>query len=223
MVNQTSSAKVSLVLKNPTANRKRPTPREPEPEPDPPHMIGYARVSTRDQNPQMQIDALIRAGVHPDDIYHETVSGAAKRRPQFSAMMKDVREGDIVVVWKLDRLGRTNIGLHLTAEAIREKGAHLKVLDSSGLDTTTAAGRMMFAMMAAYAQFERDMNHERTMAGLAAARERGRVGGTVAKHSHEQIVKFAKLGTTQGAKAAGMSKPGFIKAYKRARIALNVP
>jgi len=185
-------------------------------------MIGYARVSTRDQDPQMQIDALIRAGVHPDDIYHEKVSGAAKRRPQFEAMMKDVREGDVVVVWKLDRLGRTNIGLHMTAERLREKGAHLRLLDNTGLDTTTAAGRMIFAMMASYAQFERDMNHERTMAGLAAARARGRVGGTQAKHSAEAILKFAELGTAKGARAAKMSKPGFLKALYRARKELNV-
>lgn len=203
------------------ANRKKvpqPAPTEPASEP---HLIGYARVSTADQNPQLQIDALLRAGVHADDIYVEKVSGAATRRPQFEAMMKDVRAGDIVIVWKLDRLGRTNIGLHQTAEKIRDKGANLRLLDNSGMDTTTAAGRLMFGVLAVMAQFERDVGMERTMAGLARARGEGRIGGATPKHPPEKIMEWAKLGTKPGSRAAGMSVPGFIKAVRRAKEKLR--
>lgn len=192
--------------------------------PDPPHaekaegiMIGYARVSTADQNPQLQVDALVRAGVPPQNIYTERVSGAAAKRPQFDAMMKDVREGDTVVVWKLDRLGRTNIGLHQTAQAIQAKGANLRLLDNSGLDTSTAAGRLMFGMLAVMAQFERDVGNERTRAGLAAARERGRVGGRAPKHTDDYILECARLGTKPGARKAKMTVSGFIKAVQRAQ------
>lgn len=209
------------------ANRKRPAAPKPPPPPEcylvtpPGHMIGYARVSTVDQNPQLQVDALIRAGVHPDDIYTEQVSGAAIKRPQFDAMMKDVREGDTVVVWKLDRLARNNVALHQIAERIRSKGANLRLLDNSGLDTTTAAGRLMFGMLAVMAEFERDLSRERTIAGLARAAAEGRKGGTVAKHQDKDILTWAKLGTKPGARAAGMSTPGFIKAVKRARERQN--
>jgi len=210
-----------------TANRKRKAasgdyaPLTPEEVPG--HLIGYARVSTVDQNPQLQVDALVRAGVHPDDIYTEKVSGSAIVRPQFDAMMKDVREGDTVVVWKLDRLARNNVALHQIAERIRAKGANLRLLDNSGLDTTTAAGRLMFGMLAVMAEFERDLSRERTIAGLARAAAEGRKGGTVAKHSDEAILNWAKLGTKPGARAAGMSTPGFIKAVKRARERQNAP
>lgn len=197
--------------------QKRQVPESP-PSDEPPHMLGYARVSTADQNPQLQIDALVRAGVDRRDIWVEKVSGAAIKRPQFEFMMKDVQAGDIVVVWKLDRLGRNNVALHQIAEQIRAKGANLRLLDNSGLDTTTAAGRMMFAMLAAMAEFERDLSRERTIAGLARARAEGRKGGTAPKHPDATILEwFNTLGTKQGAKAAKMSVPGFNKAVKRAQ------
>lgn len=190
----------------------------PPPEPEEPHKIGYARVSTLDQNPQMQIDALMRAGVHEDDIYVEKVSAVASKRPQFEAMMKDVREGDLVIVWKLDRLGRDNVMLHQTAERIREKGANLRLLDNSGLDTGTAAGRLLFGMLAILAQFERDMNRERTMAGLQAAREAGRIGGAIQRKTDDEIWEAGtKYGMTDGAKRLGYSLSGFIKAFDRVR------
>lgn len=189
----------------------------PDTLPERPHLIGYARVSTVDQDPRMQIDALIKAGVQPEDIYHEQASGATTKRPQFQAMMKDVRAGDIVVVWKLDRLGRTNIGLHHTAEEIRKKGAHLRVITQPGLDTTNALGRAMFAMLAMFAEFERDVSLERSAAGLRAARERGRIGGAKPMFSDEKILEAAKLGTKPGARRLGMSVSGFIKALSRVR------
>lgn len=191
----------------------------PEPEPNEPHMIGYARVSTADQNAQLQIDALLRAGVDPRDIFEEKISGTAKHRPQFEAMMKDIRPGDVVVVWKLDRLGRNNVGLHQAAQRIREKGAHLKLLDNSGLDTSTAAGRLLFGMLAVLAQFESDINRERTVAGLQAARERGTVGGRRQYMEDDEIIKLVdRYGMKSAAKRleGTYSPSGLFKAYKRA-------
>jgi DNA invertase Pin-like site-specific DNA recombinase len=180
-----------------------------------PHLIGYARVSTADQNPQMQIDALLRAGVNERDIWTEKVSGAAKKRPQFDAMMQDLREGDTVIVWKLDRLGRDNVGLHDAAQRIRDAGAHLRLLDNSGLDTKTAAGRLLFGMLAVLAQFERDINRERTIAGLAAAKARGKPGGARQRHTDAAILAAGKLGMQAGAIKLKMSLSGFIKAHRR--------
>lgn len=178
-------------------------------------MIGYARVSTRDQDPQMQINALIAAGVAQEDIYYETASGASKRRPQFDAMMKDARDGDIVVFWKLDRLGRTVRGVLDTIARLDAKGAKLRCL-TQPIDTTTPLGRLIVTILAAVAEMERELGLERTRAGLARAKAEGRLGGATARHTHDQILEFAKLGTKPGARAAKMSVPGFIKAKQRA-------
>ena len=183
---------------------------------EPPHMIGYARVSTRDQDPQMQINALIAAGVDERDIFYETASGASKRRPQFDAMMKDAREGDIIVFWKLDRLGRSVRQVLDTIQRLDEKGARLRCL-TQPIDTTTALGRLIVTILAAVAEMERELGLERTRAGLARAAAEGRLGGATPKHSHPAILEFAKLGIRPGAKAAGMSVPGFQKALIRAR------
>jgi len=195
---------------NRTSQAKVAPPAEPAP-----HLIGYARVSTRDQDPQMQIDALLKAGVNPDDIFHEKASAASKRRPQFDAMMKDAREGDIIIFWKLDRLGRSVRQVLDTIAKLDAKGAKIKCL-TQPIDTTTPLGRLILVILAAVAEMERELGLERTRAGLKSARERGRVGGTVAKWSDEQILEFAALGTKPGARAAGMSVPGFIKAKARA-------
>jgi DNA invertase Pin-like site-specific DNA recombinase len=204
---------------------------KPPPPPPPPvadaHKIGYARVSAADQNPQLQIDALLRAGVDPLDIFEEKVSGTARNRPVLDAMMKDIRPGDVIIVWRLDRLGRNAMHLHQIAMEIQAKGAHLRLLDNSGLDTTTAAGRMMFAMLAAMAQFERDLTYERTMAGLASARANGRAGGRKARFTDEQVLEAHRLHGvaggarslvyTEGKKIKHMSKTGFLKALERAQ------
>lgn len=187
----------------------------------PRHLIGYARVSMADQNPQMQINALVAAGVAPEDVYWEQASGTClAMRREFQAMMKDVREGDIIVVWKLDRLGRNAAELYATAQQIQATGADLRVLTTPGLDTTTPMGRALFGMLAVFAEFEAEIGRERTMAGLARARAEGRRGGAKAKHSDAAILAFAKMGTKPGARAAGMSVPGFIKAKERAMRSL---
>lgn len=154
------------------------------------HMLGYARVSTADQNPQMQIDALVVAGVPLGNIYHEKVSGAAKTRPQFDAMMRELRAGDVVVTWKLDRLGRTTRQVLDTIATIAERGASLRIL-TQHFDSTTPMGKAMLGFFALISELERDLAIERTRAGLAAARARGRVGGRRLSYTEKQIEEAA--------------------------------
>jgi DNA invertase Pin-like site-specific DNA recombinase len=136
--------------------------------------IGYARVSTKDQNISMQIDALEKEGCKM--IFQEKVSGSKTDRPELRKIMEQLREDDIIVIWKLDRLGRSLIHLVKLVKEIMDKGAHLKSLNDS-IDTSTPQGKLTFHIFAALAEFERDIIRERTIAGLEAARARGRVGG----------------------------------------------
>lgn len=144
-------------------------------------LIGYARISKADgsQVLDLQKDALSEAGVSPDHIYHDQVSGKKGSRPGLDACLKSLREGDVLVVWKLDRLGRDLRHLINTVQDLADRGVGFKVLTGQGaeIDTTTAAGKMIFGIFAALAEFERELIRERTMAGLAAARARGRKGG----------------------------------------------
>ncbi len=136
--------------------------------------IGYARVSTEDQNLDRQIDALTKAGC--ERIYQEKVTGKAKHRPELDKMLEALRAGDQVVVVKLDRIGRNTKHLIELSETFESMGVDFISLGDS-IDTSTATGKMMFTVLAAIAQFEADLNRERTMEGLASARARGRVGG----------------------------------------------
>lgn len=136
--------------------------------------IGYARVSSEDQNLHLQLDALTQAGCI--QIFQEKVSGKDRSRPELDEMLKMLRPGDRVVVWKLDRIGRSTKHLMELMEFFEEKGVEFVSLKEN-IDTSTPTGRMIFHIMAALAQFEREMIRERTEAGLTAARARGRVGG----------------------------------------------
>ena len=136
--------------------------------------IGYARVSTDDQNLDLQLDALKKAGC--EQLFTDQVSGAAALKTGLEAALAYLREGDTLVVWKLDRLGRTVKGLVELADLLNSRGIQFRSL-TDGIDTSTAAGRFFFHMMAALAEMERDLIRERTTAGLAAARARGRKGG----------------------------------------------
>ncbi len=144
-------------------------------------LIGYARISKADgsQSLDLQRDALIAAGVPAERIYEDQASGARDDRPGLEACLRSLREGDVLVVWKLDRLGRTLTHLVNTVRDLSDRGIGLRVLTGQGaeIDTTTSAGRMIFGIFATLAEFERDLIRERTMAGLAAARARGRKGG----------------------------------------------
>jgi len=143
--------------------------------------IGYARISKADgsQNTDLQIDALKEAGVELENIYQDHASGIKDHRPALESCLKALRKGDVLVVWKLDRLGRSLRHLLHTVEGLSNREIGLKILTGKGahMDTTTASGKLVFAIFAALAEFERELIKERTMAGLAAARVRGRKGG----------------------------------------------
>lgn len=144
-------------------------------------LIGYARVSKADgsQTVAPQRDALLGAGVTPERIYEDLACGRDDARPGLLACLKALQPGNTLVVWKLDRLGRDLRHLVNTVEDLRVRGVGLKVLAGAGaqIDTTTANGRLAFGIFAAFAEFERELIAERTRAGLAAARARGRMGG----------------------------------------------
>lgn len=138
-------------------------------------IIGYARCSTADQNLDWQLDALNKEGC--ERIYQEKVSGTKKDRPELSKMLDALRAGDTVVICELTRLSRSTKDLFDLVERINNIGANIRSLKESWLDTTTTQGRLLFTIFAGVSQFERDLTHERTMEGLAAARARGRKGG----------------------------------------------
>jgi DNA invertase Pin-like site-specific DNA recombinase len=137
-------------------------------------LIGYMRVSTGEQSLDLQRDALARTGC--ERIYDDVCSGRAIDRPGLSKALDAAREGDALVVWKLDRIGRSLPHVVGLVGDLQKRGVGLKVL-TGDVDTTTATGRLVFGIFATLAEFERDLIHERTMAGLAAARARGRAGG----------------------------------------------
>lgn len=137
-------------------------------------LIGYARVSTADQNPELQSDALRAAGCAR--IFTDHASGAKTSRPELDRALDQLRAGDTLVVWKLDRLGRSLPHLVETVKDLADRDVGFRSLQDP-VDTTTSGGRLVFHIFAALAEFERDLIRERTHAGLAAARARGRVGG----------------------------------------------
>lgn len=139
-------------------------------------LIGYARVSTEDQNLYRQTDALTRAGVDVRNIYKEKVTGTKKDRPELTRMLDELQPGDVVIISELTRLSRSTKDLIGLSETINDKKVELISLKEK-IDTTTATGKAMFGMLAVMAQFERDIISERTNEGLASARARGRVGG----------------------------------------------
>ena len=150
--------------------------------------IGYARVSTEDQNLDLQNDALKQAGC--DKIIEEKASGAKTDRAGLDEVLSFLRKGDTLVVWKLDRLGRSLQHLIQVVNQLREKGIYFRSIQES-LDTSSSGGKLIFHIFGALAEFERDVIRDRTMAGLAAARARGRVGGRP-KIMTDKKVRLAK-------------------------------
>lgn len=151
-------------------------------------LIGYARVSTLDQNPALQLDALKAAGC--EKIFVEKASGAQRERPELKAALDYLRNGDSLVVWKLDRLARSMRQLIDTVGTLEDKGIGLRSL-TEAIDTATAGGRLVFHIFGSLAEFERAVIRERTRAGLSAARARGRVGGRPVKLKGDDL-KAAK-------------------------------
>lgn len=144
-------------------------------------LIGYARISKADDSQvlDLQIDALIEAGVNKENIYTDKISGVKDDRPGLDSCLKALRKEDTLVVWKLDRLGRSLKHLITTIDELNKREIAFKVLTGEGIniDTTTASGKMIFSIFGAFAEFERELIRERTLAGLKAARARGRKGG----------------------------------------------
>jgi DNA invertase Pin-like site-specific DNA recombinase len=188
--------------------------------------IGYARVSTQDQDNQAQITALQQAGC--ERIFQEKASGGRWNRPELQRLMDHLRSGDVVTVYKLDRLSRSLKDLLLTLEKIELVGASFLSL-TEAIDTGTPAGRMMMQIVGSFAEFEREMLRERTRHGLEAARKEGRVGGRKPKLTPQQekeVVAMVSSGQKTGADAARLFRvhPATVtRVMAKARSGLGMP
>ena len=185
-------------------------------------LIGYARVSTNDQETATQVAVLKAAGC--ERIYREKASGGRWDRPELHRLLDQLRKGDVLVVWKLDRLSRSLRDVLTIMERLTEANAGFRSL-TEAIDTTTPAGRMMMQMVGAFAEFERAMLRERTKAGLESARQNGRIGGRRPKLSPEQqgeIARMVSRGEKTAADAARLFKihPATVsRLLSRARLA----
>ena len=140
-------------------------------------IVGYARVSTQEQDVQLQVDALEKAGCLKNDIFIDCISGAKTQRPGLEKCLERLKTGDVLLVWRLDRLGRSMVHLVKLVEDLGTKGIGFRSLCDGVIDTTTASGELIFNIFSSLAQFERRLIQERTRAGLESARARGRKGG----------------------------------------------
>jgi DNA invertase Pin-like site-specific DNA recombinase len=153
-------------------------------------LVGYARVSTIDQNLDLQLSALKEAGC--EKLYQDQISGTKANRPGLIMALEVLRKNDTLVVWKLDRLGRTVKGLIDLVNQLHQKEIHFKSI-TDNVDTSTPAGRFFFHVMASLAQMERELMAERTKAGLAAAKAKGRIGGRKRKMTQSKIESAKQL------------------------------
>lgn len=153
-------------------------------------VIGYARVSTQDQNSELQVDALEKAGA--EQVFQEKFTGKIRERPELSQCLRTLRKGDVLIVWKLDRLARSLKDLVEIVQDLHDRGIGFKSLTES-IDTTSSGGRLVFHIFGALAEFEHDLIRERTIAGLQAARARGRKGGRKPSMSDSDIRKAAGM------------------------------
>jgi len=142
-----------------------------------PKIVGYARVSTQEQELQLQLDALEKAGCEKNKIFLDKISGAKTERPGLDRCLVELESGDTLLVWRLDRLGRSMPHLVSLIESLRVRGVGFRSICDGVIDTTTASGELIFNIFSSLAQFERRLIQERTRAGLDAARSRGRKGG----------------------------------------------
>ncbi len=173
------------------------------------HILGYARVSTLQQDEALQLDALTAAGAAR--IYTDRVSTRAERRPELDRLLERADAGDTIVVWRLDRLARSLTELIALVDEFGRRQVHLRSLGEQ-IDTGTAGGRLLFHLMASIAEFERDLIRERTMAGLHAARARGRTGGRPSALTEEkralarELYESKKYEVSQIARTLGVSR-----------------
>ena len=178
--------------------------------------IGYARVSTSEQDLQLQLDALNETGC--EFVFRDKASGARGQRPGLDACVAALEPGDTLVVWRLDRLGRSMPHLVGLVEELLGRGIGFRSLQDGAIDTTTASGELMFNIFSSLAQFERRLIQERTQAGLTAARARGRLGGRKPIRADDPRVVTAKrlhkdrsLSIDQICKTLGISRPTFYR------------
>lgn len=179
-------------------------------------LIGYMRISTADdrQSVDLQRDALIAAGVDERHLHHDKASGARDDRLGLQQCIAFLRPGDCLVVWKLDRLGRSLVHLLTLIEKLKARGVAFRSLTEQ-MDTTTPQGELLFSILGALAQFERALTRERVMAGLAAAKRRGRRGG------RPRAIDDEKLQQIIAALAAGVSKASVCRSFDVARSTLS--
>jgi DNA invertase Pin-like site-specific DNA recombinase len=156
------------------------------------NLFGYARVSTEEQNLEPQLLALKKAGCAEERIFVDKVSGVKSSRPGLDQCLRRLQSGDTLVVWRLDRLGRSMAHLVNLIEELKERGVGFKSLCDGAIDTTTASGELIFNIFSSLAQFERRLIQERTAAGLLAARARGKVGGRRQIDAFDPRVQTAK-------------------------------
>jgi DNA invertase Pin-like site-specific DNA recombinase len=157
-------------------------------------LVGYARVSTGGQDLSLQLDALQKQGVPKELIFTDKASGAKHERPGLDACLQELRRGDVLLVWRLDRLGRSVRHLVTLIDELKAKGIGFRSVCDGAIDTTTPSGELIFHVFSALAQFERRLIQERTKAGLAAARARGRIGGRpLIRSTNPRVVLARKL------------------------------
>lgn len=189
-------------------------------------VYGYARISTRDQDPALQLDALRSAGC--DEVHQETASGATRARPVLSELLERLRTGDVLVVWRLDRLGRSTLDLLSIVRDLEERGAALRSLGDA-IDTSTASGRLVLTVLSAIAQMERERGLERVAAGIAAARQRpgyrhGRPPSLSAAQVDEAIAqRSAGIPQRTTARAMGVSRQALARALAAADARRSTP
>lgn len=185
-------------------------------------IIGYARVSTQDQHAELQLDALNTAGC--EQVFHEKATGALRERPELTACLRTLRKGDTLVVWKLDRLARSLKDLVEIVHDLNGRQVGFQSLTES-IDTTSSGGRLVFHIFGALAEFEHSLIRERTVAGLAAARARGRKGGRRPSLAPGDVQKAAamlrdpKITKTEIAAHFNVSRGTLHTALKRAGLA----
>jgi DNA invertase Pin-like site-specific DNA recombinase len=176
-------------------------------------IIGYARVSTQDQNLELQLDALQKAGC--EETFHEKITGKSKDRPELNLCFKTLRKGDVLVVWKLDRLARSLKDLVEILSDLENRRVGFRSLTES-IDTTSPSGKLIFHIFGALAEFEHSLIRERTLAGLASARARGRKGGRKPILSKADVQKAAAM-----LKDPLITKTEVAEHFKISRVTLN--
>ena len=167
-------------------------------------LVGYSRVSDETQNLGRQIDMLVENGVDERNIYMEKVTGTKRERPELNRMIEGLKPNDTVLIAELTRLSRSTKDLFEIVELVQDRGANIKSLKESWLDTTTPQGKLMFTIFAGLSQFERDLISERTKDGLKAAKARGRSGGRPSKRNDKEMT--VELLYNQGVKIVDIVK-----------------